>query len=217
MVAMKIELLKSDALGRIEIVIDGDRRWIRRDIRSARLGMRWIARKAAAREARALTALDGLEGVPRLIAWADGVLDRSFMAGAPMQQAQPRNPDFYRQAHQLLKRVHELGVVHNDLAKEPNWLQRENGQPALVDFQLAWHRPGQGRLFRLLAREDLRHLLKHKRSYCPEALTPTERRLLARRSWIASGWRATGKRAYKFIARRLFGYWDNEGKGRVRR
>lgn len=216
MAAMQIELLKSDALGRIEIVIDGDERWIRRDIRGARFGMRWIARKAADREARVLTALGGLDGVPRLLRWGDGVLDRSFMAGAPIQQAQPRNPDFYRQAHHLLKRVRALGVVHNDLAKEPNWLQRENGRPAMVDFQLAWHSQRCGRLFRLLAREDLRHLLKHKRTYCPEALTPTERRLLAHRSWIARGWRATGKRAYKIIARRLFGYWDNEGKGRVR-
>ena len=214
---MQTELLKSDALGRIEIVTDGDRRWIRRDIRTARFGMRWIARKAAAREARVLKTLDGLDGVPRLLAWGDGVLDRSFMAGAPMQQAQPRDPDFYRQAHRLLKQVRALGVVHNDLAKEPNWLQRDDDRPGLVDFQLAWASQRCGGLFRLLAREDLRHLLKHKRSYCPEALTPCERRLLARRSWIARGWRATGKRAYKFVARRLFGYWDNEGKGRVRR
>lgn len=217
MAIMHTELLKSDALGRIEIVTDGDERWIRRDIRSARFGMRWIAHKAAAREARVLTALGGLDGIPRLLAWSDGVLDRSFMAGSPMQQAQPRSAAFYRQAHHLLKRVRALGVVHNDLAKEPNWLQRENGHPAMVDFQLAWHSRRRGRLFRLLAREDLRHLLKHKRTYCPEALTPSERRLLERRSWIARGWRATGKRAYKFIARRLFGYWDNEGKGRVRR
>ncbi len=72
-------------------------------------------------------------------------------------------------------------------------------------------------MFRLLAREDLRHLLKHKRSYCPQSITPTERRLLNRRSWIARTWKATGKRAYKLIARKLFGYWDNEGEGRVRR
>lgn len=216
MTGMHSELLKSDALGRIEIVIDGDHRWIRRDVRSARFGLRWIARRAAAREARILGALSGLEHVPQLIVWDGAVLDRSFMAGAPMQQARPSDPQYFRQAHALLKRMRNRGVVHNDLAKEPNWLQLADGGPALVDFQIAWHSGGQGRLFRLLAREDLRHLLKHKRSYCPQALTPTERRLLARRSWIARSWRATGKRAYKFIARRLFGYWDNEGKGRVR-
>lgn len=214
---MQIELLKSDALGRIEIVTDGDQSWIRRDIRPARFGMRWIARKAAAREARVLTILAGVDGVPQLLAWDEGLLERSFMAGAPMQQAQPRNPDYFRQAHRLLKRLRGLGVVHNDLAKEPNWLLRDDGRPGIVDFQLAWHSRKRGRLFRLLAREDLRHLLKHKRSYCPDALTPVERGLLARRSWIASGWRATGKRVYKFVARRVFGYWDNEGKGRVRR
>ena len=64
--------------------------------------------------------------------------------------------------------------------------------------------------------EDLRHLLKHKRTYCAHALTPVEIRVLARRSWISRAWLATGKRLYKLIARRVFGYWDNEGQGRVR-
>lgn len=214
---MHSELLKSDALGRIEIVTDGDRRWIRRDTRVAKFGMRWFARSAAAREARVLKVLSGLDGVPQLIAWNDGVLDRSYMEGAPMQLAQPRDPFYYREAHRLLKRMRERGVAHNDLAKEPNWLKRDNGEPAAVDFQIAWFSRRRGSLFRLLVREDLRHLLKHKRTYCPQALTPVEKRVLARRSWIAGSWRATGKRLYKFVARRLFGYWDNEGNGRVRR
>ncbi len=214
--AMSSELLKSDALGHIEIVTEGALRWIRRDTRSARFGVRWIARTAAAREARVLTALLGVDGVPQLIAWQDGVLDRSFMEGAPMQRAQPRDPAFYRAAHRLLKQLRVRGVVHNDLAKEPNWLQRCDGSPAVVDFQIAWLRERGGSLFRLLAREDLRHLLKHKRTYCPQSLTATERRLLARRSWIASAWKQSGKRLYKLVARRLFGYWDNEGNGRVR-
>lgn len=217
MVVMQTELLKSDALGRIEIVSDGDRRWIRRDTRAANFGMRWFACSAAAREARVLKALSGVDGVPQLIAWSGGILDRTYMEGAPMQLAQPQDPLYYREAHRLLKRMRERGVAHNDLAKEPNWLQKANGEPAAVDFQIAWISKHRGRLFRLLVREDLRHLLKHKRTYCPQALTPVERRVLARRSWIAGSWRATGKRVYKFIARRLFGYWDNEGKGRIRR
>jgi len=216
-VRMQTELLKSDALGRIEIVVEGEQRWIRRDTRCARFGMHWIARAAAAREARVLKALAGLEGVPRLIAWGDGVLDRSFLDGAPMQQARPTDPTFYRQAHALLKQVRLRGVVHNDLAKEPNWLQREDGDPALVDFQLAWVSRNRGSLFRLLAREDLRHLLKHKRTYCPQAMTPIELRVVGRRSWISRIWAATGKRLYKLVARKVFGYWDNEGQGRVRR
>lgn len=214
---MQIELLKSDAMGRIERVTDGERHWIRRDTRCARLGMRWFARAAAAREARVLEALIGLDGFPQLIHWRDGVLERSYMDGLPMQQAKPVSPVFYRQAHRMIKQMRQRGVAHNDLAKEPNWLQREGGLPGIVDFQIAWLHPQGGKLFRLLAREDLRHLLKHKRTYCPQALTPVERRVLARRSWIARTWLATGKRLYKLIARRLFGYWDNEGQGRVRK
>lgn len=214
---MRSELLKSDALGRIEIVIDEERRWIRRDTRAAHFGLRWFARAAAAREARVLRALAGIDGVPQLIAWGAGVLDRTYMEGAPMQQARPGDPIYYRRAHRLLKRLRARGVAHNDLAKEPNWLQVASGDPAVVDFQIAWLSRRQGPLFRLLVREDLRHLLKHKRTYCPEALTPCERRLLKRRSWIANAWRASGKKLYKLVARRLFGYWDNEGKGRTRR
>ncbi len=213
---MHSELLKADALGRIEIISDGGRRWIRRDARAARAGLRWLARRAAAREARVLRALAGLDGVPQLLAWHDGVLDRSYIDGAPMQRAQPRELRYYREAHALLKRLRARGVAHNDLAKEANWLQRGDLGPAVVDFQIAWVSRRRGALFRLLAREDLRHLLKHKRTYCPHCLTAVERRILARRSWIAGGWNASGKRLYKFVARRLFGYWDNEGQGRVR-
>jgi RIO-like serine/threonine protein kinase len=214
---MRSELLKSDALGRIEIVIDEERRWIRRDTRAAHFGLRWFARAAAAREARVLRALAGIDGVPQLIAWGEGVLDRTYMEGAPMQQARPGDPIYYRRAHRLLKRLRARGVAHNALATEPNWLQVASGDPAVVDFQIAWLSRGRGSLFRLLVREDLRHLLKHKRTYCPQALTPCERRLLKRRSWIANAWRASGKKLYKLVARRLFGYWDNEGKGRTRR
>ncbi len=106
--------------------------------------------------------------------------------------------------------------MHNDLAKEPNWLVRDDGRPALVDFQIAWTRGRRGPLFRLLAREDLRHLLKHKRTYCPEALSARQRAILQTPAAHSRFWRATFKPVYKLVARRIFGYWDNEGKGRVR-
>lgn len=213
---METTLLKADALGRIELCRDGERRWIRRDTRAVHPLLRPLAQRAAAREARVLAALAGIDGVPQLIGADTGCLDRSYLEGQPMQLGQPRDPAFYRAAHRLLKQVRARGVAHNDLAKEPNWLVLADGRPGVLDFQIAWLSHGRGPLFRLLAREDLRHLLKHKRSYCPAALTPIERRVLRRRSWITRAWHATGKRAYKLIARKVFGYWDNEGNGRVR-
>lgn len=209
-------ILKADELGRIEIVRHERGLAIRRDIRVARWWARPVARRAAAREARALRRLADVDGVPRLLGWNGEQLLRSYIAGAPMQQAQPRDPTYYRTALRLLARLHRHGVVHNDLAKEPNWLVREDGGPALVDFQVAWVCGRRSALYRLLAREDLRHLLKHKRTYCPQALSARQRAILATPALHSRLWRATGKRLYKLIARRLFGYWDNEGKGRVR-
>lgn len=215
-----VQLLKSDELGRIELCRHAGEPAVRRDVAAARWWARAFARRAAAREARALRRLDGLDGVPRLLAWDGRQLLRSYMDGAPMQQAQPRDRAYYRRALRLLAALHRRGVVHNDLAKEPNWLVRADGRPGMVDFQLAWTRSPRrrrGALFRLLAREDLRHLLKHKRTYCPDALSTRQRAILDTPAAHSRLWRATGKRLYKLVARRLFGYWDNEGKGRVRR
>ena len=48
----------------------------------------------------------------------------------------------------------------------------------------------------------------------PEALTPTERKILARKSAVASIWLMTGKKVYRAITRGLFNFTDREGGGR---
>ena len=209
----RVERLKQDAFGAIYRVREGARMLIRRDTRTARVGLRWFARHVARREVRALQKLEGLRGVPRLLHSDRDVVERSYIGGLPMQEAQPRDPDYFHAARRLVLAMHRRGVVHNDLAKEPNWLVTATGEPALVDFQMAVIRPRHTPMFRLLALEDLRHMLKHKRSYCPAQLTPIERKVLARRSWIARTWAATGKRLYLFVTRRLLRTADNEGRG----
>lgn len=205
-------MLKRDLFGRVERVEGADGTLTVRDTRAARWWLRWLARRLAAREARALAALDGLDGVPALVSWSGGVLVRSWLAGQPMQVARPTSPAYFRDALRLLRRLHRAGVVHNDLAKQPNWLVLADGRPAVVDFQLAG-RPRRGPLFRLLAREDLRHLLKHKRTYAPDRLTTRQLRMLATPAWHSRLWRATGKRIYLFVTRRLLGWADREGAG----
>ena len=85
------------------------------------------------------------------------------------------------------------------------------GKPAFVDFQLAWFSPRRGRLFRALAHDDLRHLLKHKRTYCKPQLTARERGILARPSMPARFWRRIVKPPYLFVTRVLLGWADREG------
>ena len=160
-----------------------------------------------------MQALRGLAHVPRLVLWDGRRLQRTWIAGVPLHRSAGVDRAYFRAALRLLRQLHAAGVVHNDLAKEPNWLVGNDGRPALVDFQLAMRPRLRGRLFRMLAWDDLRHLLKHKRSYCPEALTARQRAILARRSPLAALWARTGKPAYRFVTRRLLGWSDREGAG----
>jgi RIO-like serine/threonine protein kinase len=163
------------------------------------------------REAGALAALDGLDGVPELIRTERNRLVREYLDGEPMHRARPTDPDYFRRAARLLRQMHARGVVHNDLAKEPNILVVGGGQPAFVDFQLAWFARNRGRLFRLLGYDDLRHLLKHKRTYCEQLLTARERRILAAPSLPSRLWMRLVKPPYLFVTRNLLGWADREG------
>lgn len=209
------QTLKHDTLGAIFLDECARGSRIVRDPGRATRGLRWVSRLVAGNERRALRRLAGLAGLPELLEEGDGgAHQRSFIRGREMREGGIADPSYFGQARRLLHAIHRRGVAHNDLAKEANWLVDDAGRPALVDFQMAWISPRRSRLFRLLCREDLRHLLKHKRTYFPERLTPVEKRLLRRRSWIRELWFRTGKPVYRVVTRRLLKWEDNEGRGR---
>ena len=205
-------VLKSDVFGCVRR--EGD--VVVRDASQARPWARAMARYLLRREYRALSRLAlgaGIEGVPRILDLGTAQLSRSWIDGAPMQIAKPRDPAYFRAALRLLRRVHAANVIHNDLAKETNWLVTPDGRPALVDFQLAMTLDRRGALARALGHDDLRHLLKHKRSYLPDRLTAREKRILARQSLVSKIWMATGKKIYLFITRKILRWRDREGAG----
>ena len=205
-------LLKQDPFGRVTVATDTRGSLvIRRDVTGAAWWARWLARRLAAREARALAAAADVPGVPRLLSFDGLTLTRSWLGGLPMFQAQPQNPAYYRESLRLLRQLHRRGIAHNDLAKEPNWLCAADGSPAIIDFQLATISTRHGRLFRLLAREDLRHLLKHKRTYCPDHLTARQRAMLDRPAWPSRWSRRLLKPVYLIVTRRWLGWEDREG------
>jgi hypothetical protein len=213
-VPTELTALKSDSFGRISLMRDSHGLFVRRDLAHVPLWLRLPAWWLARREAHALQRVAGLPATPQLLSWDGRKLDRSYLDGAAMYQRPPRGDvHYFRKARRLLQQLHRRGLAHNDLAKEANWLVLADGSPAIIDFQLATRGPPRVRWMRLLAREDLRHLLKHKRTYCPEALTPVERRLLKRHSWLRDAWFATGKPVYRFVTRKLLKWEDNEGQG----
>lgn len=207
-------LLKRDLFGTVTRAVQADGvPCVIRNPRASRWWLRWLAHRLACREARVLSHLTDVGGVPRILGSDQGLVRREWIAGQPMHVARPTDPRYYREAFRLLRQLHARGVVHNDLAKEPNWLVTPAGSPALVDFQLALHAPRRGRLFRALAYDDLRHLLKHERSYVPERLTARQRRILARPALPSRLWMASGKRVYRFVTRRILRWTDREGAG----
>ncbi len=207
------QLLKKDLFGEIRQTAVAGETLVVRDTSTAPAWVRWLARLLLRREASALAKIDTLDGVPRLVTSTKDSLTRSFLSGTPMHRARPRDAVYFRLASRLLRRLHRRGVVHNDLAKEPNLLVLDDGSPGIIDFQLAWYSSRRGRLFRLLAYEDRRHLLKHKRTYLPQQLTRRERVILANRSIPSHAYRLTLKPVYRFVTRGLLNWSDREGAG----
>ena len=207
------QVLKRDLFGSVSRLAQGGEARVLRDCSDARRWLRPLARHLLRREGRALQRLEGIERIPTLQIISRDRLERRWIEGLPMQIARPEDPAYFREALRLLRRMHARDLTHNDLAKETNWLVTPEGLPAVVDFQLARHAPRRGRLFRMLAHGDLRHLLKHKRQYLPGHLTARQRAILAQPSPLSRIWRATVKPVYLFVTRRLLGWSDREGAG----
>jgi hypothetical protein len=226
---MTTQSLKSDVLGTTRLVRNtGQTPFVERDTGTAHSALRWLARRLAAREAAALTALAGVAHVPQLLQFDGAVVRRSYLHGVPLYEAPPRSRAYFVHALRVLRLVHRAGIAHNDLAKEANWLVA--GETcAIVDFQLATilgsprrgtHSPttlGSPRRgtrtarFRWHAYEDLRHLLKHKRTYQPQALTARQRRVLARPTLPTRLWRILAKPVYQFVTRAVLRWPERSG------
>lgn len=184
---------------------------IRRVVTAAPLWTRPIAWFLARREIAALRAVKGVEGTPQLIDVDRDGLVRTWTDGAPLHLARPSDASWYVDAFRLLRAFRRAGITHNDLAKPQNWIMTPDGRAAVIDFQLASRHRTRGALYRLMAYEDFRHLLKQMKSFAPHLMTPTARRVLKRRSWPSRVWMATGKKVYNLITRGVFRWSDGEG------
>lgn len=192
---------------------DPETRIIRRVVSAAPWWSSPVAWWLARREIRGLKKVQGIQGTPQLLATDKDGLYRTWTDGTPLHLARPAHAQWYRSAHRLLRDMRRMGVTHNDLAKPQNWLMTPEGDAAVIDFQLASVHKRRGAFYRLLAYEDFRHLIKQKRSFAPDSMTPTEKRVLARRSLPSRIWLATGKKVYNFVTRGIFNWSDGEGTG----
>ncbi|MBK8597989.1 MAG: hypothetical protein IPN83_20900 [Holophagales bacterium] len=138
----------------------------------------------ARREARAYARLDGVAGVPRLIARpaVDALLlERvdGVPCGAPV--AATVTQAFFDDLEALLARLRSRGVLHGDVKR--NVLVTPSGGAVLVDFGASFVVPGWSgalgrRLVALAARYDERSIARLKARVVPDLLSPRERGLV---------------------------------------
>jgi len=211
-----ITILKRDALGRVERIEGAHGVLVRRVACGGAIPLSGVfARLFARRERRALEALAGLEGVPRLVRDAQleaprpsAVVLRSFIEGRPLSRADELPEDFFEHLDLLVVALHARGVCHNDLHKEQNIVVGPDGLPNLVDFQLSSVHARRGFVFASRAREDLRHVEKHRNRYTrlgrgPGGALQRGAGTSYRRSFLARAWKRGGKPFYQFVTRRI--------------
>ena len=163
------------------------------------------------REARVLSLLDGIVGIPRFLGWQDK--DRLFIECVEGRgrlrchrettpDAYPA-PEFFTRLKTLLAEIHVRGLAHGDVHRS-NILRGPDDVPYLIDFASAVVRHGRlgfvrRPLFNMVALVDRTTLLKLQRSYYPETLTAAENALLDNPPWYLSLGRFMRKRLYRKI------------------
>jgi len=179
------------------------------------LEMQWAGRFLRNRERAIYAALEGVPGVPRWVGQVGPTgLAVEYVEGTTLDRtAAP--PGFFDRLRTLLDAVHGRGVAYGDANKRSNIIVTGDGQPVLIDYQIAirlrptWPTPLRqivAACVRYVQRCDIYHLYKHKRRMSPDELTEDEDRLGRRRGLLhtlhrkaTDPWRAFRRR---FLRRR---------------
>lgn len=189
-----------------------------RTARFAGAPLRWLGRWQCEREVALYRHLSGLACVPPLLdRVGDTAYLRAFVTGHPLSSARAVPHAFWTRLDAAIREVHGRGVAYVDCNKPENVLVGEDGHPYLFDFQIAWRcRPGTdhalGRWWLArLQREDLYHLLKHKRRLARDAMTEAELARVGRRSVLIRAYRLLTT-PYRVVRRPLFRWLRRTGR-----
>jgi hypothetical protein len=148
-------------------------------------------------EAAVLKALDGVEGIPRLVEHKPGRhLMVEFVEGTHVSEcsADRLSRRVFDRMVDLVRRMHARRVVHLDLRQRRNILIGVDGSPAIVDFQSSIRFPDNGifhPLVEICRWVDRSALIRWKNRYFPSLMTRSDRafarfHLLLRPFWFVS-------------------------------
>ena len=178
--------LKHDFYAATGLYVDGDNRKavlkMGRVIPFFGIPMHWIGRRLCAREIRFYSALSDLPNVPRILGRVGSTgFVHAYVEGEQLSRERPVPDGFFDDLNALIRELHRRDITYVDTNKPQNILVGANGLPYLIDFQISYDYATFGNHFLsrwLMARakrEDCYHILKHKRRFRPDELTPDER------------------------------------------
>ena len=154
----------------------------------------WYGRWLRAHEEAVYKALAGVKGVPRWVGrFGETSYGIEYIEAKPLDHVEQVQPGFFSDLRRILDDIHTRGVGYCDANKRSNILVAPDGEPFLVDYQLAVRRRDDlpwplrtiiGHIVRRAAEMDLYHVYKHKRRMLPDKLTPAELALSRRRSLL---------------------------------
>jgi hypothetical protein len=141
-----------------------------------------LGRWSRNRELHFYRALADLPQVPRVLGTLGPTgLVHSYIPGRSLAGAASVPDGFFAALLELMDKIHRRGIAYVDANKCPNILVGDDGRPYLIDFQISWDvrllgdTPLNRWWLRRLQREDIYHLLKHRRRLRPDELTDQER------------------------------------------
>jgi serine/threonine protein kinase len=105
-----------------------------------------------------------------------------FVEGQPLHRDVRVPDEFFGRLESALAQIHAREMAYVDLEKPQNVLLGDDGRPYLIDFQISWRlRPSRGGRTAIarwicsrLQQGDRYHLLKLRRRFRPDQLTPEQ-------------------------------------------
>lgn len=164
---------------------------------------RLVGPLSARREARALSELAGVRGVPKLLGVVGPralLLEHIAGKSARELRAGAFSAEFFRRFYRLIDAIHARGIAHCDLRSTGNILLGPGEQPWFVDFAAHFRRGRRWNLaaawaFRKLCEADRAAVARLKKTHAPALLTEEERVALKRdrKTPLERGARMLGK------------------------
>ncbi|HET6246852.1 MAG TPA: hypothetical protein VFE47_04060 [Tepidisphaeraceae bacterium] len=171
--------------------------------------LRWMGRFLCRREVRFYRKLEDLPNVPKIVGMVgDTGFVHEYVQGRPLAADKTVPAGFFEKCQALIAELHRRGIAYVDTNKPENILLGDDGLPHLIDFQISWDRRF---LLRYFQREDVYHLLKHKKRLRRDELTAEELARVNQKSFLIRLHRAVFK-PYFVTRRWLFKHLRSSGR-----